>query len=139
VLYRHWNAHRITHRAHAVCNQARLSHQTGAKGAPLHSLTRTTAVQVHLVVAALLGHARALREFSGIASTQLQRHRVLAVIKTEQSVTRPVDQGSSRHHFSVKAGPATEATVKVAAMTVCEIHHWCYAETPGIITHEASL
>jgi hypothetical protein len=61
----------------------RPSHETCTELAALHSVARTTHVDIDLVVAELGTPARRLRHQTGIAATDLQRDRVFRNVKFE--------------------------------------------------------
>src|SRR5258708_7167787 len=71
------HAHRRAHCGHALGNPHGLEHQTGAEGATDDAVARTPAVQVDLVVAALLPAASRPRELPTLAAAHLQRDRWL--------------------------------------------------------------
>ena len=71
-LHRYRNIDHITHRLDAVRHQRGFTHQAGTKAAVLHPIGGTADVDVHLVIAALLGQFGAARQIGRIAATQLQ-------------------------------------------------------------------
>ncbi len=77
------NVHRAAHRRHAISDKRRRFHETGAKSARLHAGRGTTNIEVDFVVTKTLANARGLRQNIRLAAAKLQRHRVLARIKTQ--------------------------------------------------------
>src|ERR1700760_2435213 len=71
---------RIAHAAHAIRDQRGLEHETCAERAVLHAITRATHIQIDFRIACGRADARRLAELRGIASAELQRHRMLAAI-----------------------------------------------------------
>ena len=130
VLDGDWHRHRVLHRLHAVGDQRRLTHQTGAERTALHAFARAAAVEVDLVIAVLLADACAARQIIGLAAAKLQGHRLLARIKTEQPLPVTVQNGAGRHHLGIEPGMTRQLSVKEAAMPVGPVHHRCHAEHP---------
>ena len=77
-------SHRALHGLDAVGDQRRLRHQAGAEAAVLHPVRRTADIEIDFVVAEILADLRRRREIARIRAAELQRHRMLAGIETEQ-------------------------------------------------------
>jgi hypothetical protein len=75
--------HPASHGSQAIGHHLRPSHETCTELAALHSVARTTHVDIDLVVAELGTPARRLRHQTGIAATDLQRDRVFRNVKFE--------------------------------------------------------
>ena len=123
VLDGHWHTDPIDHRLDAVRHQLRLGHQASAKSTTLHPLTGAAAVQVDLVIAPLLAQSGAMRQISRLATAQLQGERVLLNVKAQVTLNVAMNQSAGGDHFCVKQRMARQQAVKVAAMSICPIHH----------------
>lgn len=55
-----WNVHSLSHFSQTICHQLRLFHQTGTKTATLYSRTRTTNIEIDLVISELSSHHTSL-------------------------------------------------------------------------------
>ena len=119
----------VDHRLHAIGHQQRLSHEASAEGAALHTLARTTAVQVDFVIAPLLAQLRAMRQISRFAATQLQRDRMLFGVEAQMPRHVAMDQRAGRDHLGVEKRVAGQQPMEVTAMPVGPIHHGCNAHT----------
>ena len=67
--------HGIAHAPHAIGDQLRSQHETGAERSTLHPIARAAHVEVDFGEARRRADARGGREFLRIAAPQLQRHR----------------------------------------------------------------
>ena len=62
------NRNLIAHRFHAIGHQLCITHQAGTEHAVLYPIRWTTHIQVNLIVTALLGQTRALRQIGRITT-----------------------------------------------------------------------
>ena len=121
-LHRHRNIDHIAHRLDAVRHQRRFTHQAGTKAAILHPIGGAADVDVHLVIAALLGQLGTARQIGRIAATQLQGDGVLLLAVT-QIIPLAVDDGAGGHHFGIEQGLAAHQSMKVTAMPISPVQH----------------
>ena len=121
---------RIAHRPHAVGHELRLGHQASAERAMLNALTRTTAVQVDLVIAPALAEPRAGSEFGRLAAAELQGHRMLGDIEVEMPRDIAMQQSAGCHHLGVEPGTAGQQAMEETAMPVRPVHHRRRTQTP---------
>ena len=135
MLDRHRYRHRIPHRLDAIGDQLRLGHQAGAKGAVLHAFGRAAAVQVDFVVTILFPEARAVREFDGIGTAELQCNRMLGGIEAQVPVDVAMDQRAGRDHFGVDHGVPGKLPEEITAMAVRPVHHRRRAQTMVELSH----
>src|SRR5262249_49297935 len=76
ALDRHGQLDRSNHGCDAVADESRLCHQTRAEAAFLHAVGGTADVEIDLVVAELLGDARAFGKSPRIAAAKLECNRM---------------------------------------------------------------
>ena len=98
------------------------SHQTTG-GPGLYAVGRTADIEVHLVVAQVLSDARRLRQVRRLAATELDGHRVLHRVETQQAIAVAMDHRIRVNHLGVQARAGREDAVEDAAMRICPIHH----------------
>ena len=101
------------------------------EGAALHALAGAAAIEVDLVVTALLAHHGATRQIGRLAATELQGHQVLLFVKPQVLGRVAVDQRTGGQHLGVKQGVAREQPVEIAAMAIGPAHHGGDGQTPG--------
>jgi hypothetical protein len=111
------------HRRNAVADENRLGHQAGAEAALLHAFGGTADVEIYLVVAELLGDARALRELPRIAAAKLQGNRVLGHVVGQEPRAVTVKHGAGGDHFGIDQRPAREQAVERTGSADPSIHH----------------
>ena len=121
-FHRHRNIYHIAHRLDAVRHQGGFTHQAGTKAAVLHPIGGTADVDVHLVIAALLGQFGAARQIGRVAATQLQGDGVLLLAVT-QIISLAVDDGARGHHLGIKQGLASHQTMEITAMPIGPVQH----------------
>ena len=131
--------HCIAHRFDAIRHQRRLRHQARTETALLHALGRTAAIEVDFVVAPAFAKFRRVRKLGGIASAQLQRHRMFRRIEVEMARHIAVDQRRRRHHFRVKPRVPGELAQEKPAMPVGPVHHGRNAKTVGQEFHSVGV
>ena len=124
--------HHIQHGLDAVRHQFWFCHETGAKGAALHPLAGTAAVQIDLVISPLHSEFGAMSQLSRFAATQLQGDRVLLFVVAQMSLHIAMNQGARRHHFAVQQCPLGEQAMKIAAVAVRPVHHRGDGQLPAV-------
>src|SRR5450830_317051 len=123
MLDRDIDAHRIAHGFDAVGHQHRLGHQAGAKGAFLHPLRGTAAVQIDLIVTPLLTQLGAFGKICGFAAAELQGERMFFLIEIEVTRDITVQQSTGGDHLRIQPCMACNLPMKQTAMTIRPIHH----------------
>jgi hypothetical protein len=121
--------HQRPHPRHALSHQLRLRHQARSEAPPLHPVGRTPNVEVDFIVASLSTYARRSGKLAGIGAAKLQRHRMLARIKTQQPHAVTVQHRLGRHHLSVEQRVSRQLAMEHAAMPVRPVHHRCNTES----------
>src|SRR5207342_601571 len=120
-------------------NQPRLSHQARAKRARLHALTGTADIQIDLVVASLGAMLSRVRESLRIAATQLQGHRMLGWIESQQACTIAVQERGGRDHLRVQQRVRGELAQEESAMPIGPVHHRSDAQPAIQLMHSATI
>ena len=64
-----------------------------------------------------------MRQISGLATAQLQRDRVLLLVKAQVARHIAMHQRARGHHLGVQQRILAEQAVKVTAMSVGPVHH----------------
>ncbi len=111
------------HRGNKGANMRRLLHQAGPETPVLHTIGRTTAIEVDLVIAGRLPQSGTKREGFRLGTTQLQGYRVLGGAIAQVTVHIPVQERACRDHFGIEFGTGIEKPVEKTAMPVCPVHH----------------
>ena len=121
----------IDHRRHALCHQRGLLHQAGTETPRLHAVGRAANVEIHLVVAPVLGDTRRVRQVCRLAAAQLHGDGVLHGIETQQPITVAMDHRLRMHHLGIQARIGRQQPVEHAAMRICPVHHRGNRKTHG--------
>ncbi len=85
AFHRYRHVDHLGHRTDAFADEFWFAHQAGAELTGLHPIRRTTHVEVDLIIAGLCTHHGSLGQLHGIATAQLQGHRMLFVAVLEQT------------------------------------------------------
>ena len=123
AFHRHRDRHRGLHGGDAIADQRRLRHQAGAEAALLHALGRTADVEIDLVVAEIRADPRTVRERSRIGAAELQRHRMLGRIETDQPRAVAAQHRAGGHHLGIDQRAARQQAMEEPAMPVGPLHH----------------
>ena len=126
AFHRHRDRNRGLHRGHAIADQRRLRHQAGAEAALLHPLRRATDVEIDLVIAEIRADPRATGERHGIAAAELERHRMLGRIETDQPVAVAAQHRAGGHHLGIDQRAARQQAMEEPAVPVGPFHHRRY-------------
>ncbi len=113
----------LAHALDALGHQRRAQHETGAEGAALHPVARTSDVQVDLVEPRRRADARRRRELERIGAAELQRNRVLGRVVREQARGIAAHDRGRHDHLGVEQRVRRVEAMQVAAMAVGPIHH----------------
>lgn len=128
VLDGHRNAAGCLHLAQALRHPLRMGHQAGADHVVLHPVGGAAHVQVDFVVAGFFRHAAAGGQRPGIAASELESQRVLAVLMVQKTVAVAMDQGAGGDHFRVEQRMAGDQPVKDTAVGGGPVHHRGHGE-----------
>jgi hypothetical protein len=132
ALDRHRQLHGFAHRSDAVPDPFGLGHQAGAETAFLDPIRGAAAIEVDFVVAVLSADRRGFGQGLGLAAAELQRHRVLGPVETEQVVAIAVQHRAGGEHFGVEAGRRRQQAMEIAAMAIGPVHHRRNAQPPAV-------
>ncbi len=121
-LHRHRNVDQVAHRLDAVGHQCGLSHQAGAEAAILYPIGGAANVDIHLVIATLLGQLGAACEIGRIAATQLQGDGMF-LLAVPQVIPLAVNDGAGGHHLGIEQGLASHQTMEITAMPIGPVQH----------------
>ncbi len=111
------------HGAEGPGDELGLRHETGAEPRMLHAVARTAEIEIDLVIAERLGNGCACRQGVRVGAAELQRHRMLGRIETEQTLAVAAQHRAGRDHLGIKQGPPAQQPQEIAAMTVRALHH----------------
>jgi hypothetical protein len=123
AFHRHGDAHRRPHGGNARTDQMRLGHQAGAEAAFLNTIGWAADVEVDLVVAEILGNARAFGERPRIGAAELDRHRVLERIEADEPLAVAAQHRARRHHLGIEQCPTRQQPMEEPAVPVGPLHH----------------
>ena len=123
AFHRDRNFHRALHRGNAVGHQRRLRHQACAEAAVLHPVRRAADIEIDLVIAKILADFGSRREVHRDRAAELQRHRMLTRIESEQPPAVAMEDGARRQHLRIEPRPPRHEAMEDAAMPVGPIHH----------------
>ncbi len=113
----------VLHGRHAIGDHLRRGHQDRTKGAGLHAVAWTAAVQVDLVITPGGGQPRGLGQFRRVRSAQLQRHRVFGGVVIQQARPVAVDDRRRGDHLGVQQRTARHQPVEPPTVAVGPVHH----------------
>jgi hypothetical protein len=117
------------HGGNAIADESGLRHQACAEAALLHAFGGTADVEVDLVVAEVLGDARALLKLPRIATAELQRNRMLVHVVGQEPHAVTVKHGAGGDHFGIDQRPTREQAVEEPAVPIRPVHHRGDAES----------
>ncbi len=119
----HVGARAADHGLHAVAHQLGLGHEAGAEFSRLHAVAGAAAIEVDLVVAAFGAQGGAAFELAGVATAQLQGHRVFLGAEAEQVLLFAVHDGRRGDHFCIQPHVLRDEARQEPVMPVGAFHH----------------
>lgn len=108
-----------------------MGHQDRANHVVLHPVAGAADVEVHLVVAGVLGHAGAGGQVGGDATAQLQGEWMLGLVMAQETFVVAVEDCAGGDHLGVEEGVFGQQAQKVPAVPVSPIHHGGDGEATG--------
>ena len=135
MFYRDWDMrrHHVKHRFDAIRNQRRFRHQARTERTALHTLRRTAAVQIDLVVAPVHADLRGTRKVVAFATAELQRDGMFDLRETQVTpmlLLAAEYQRAGGDHFGVQPRVRCEQAEQHATVTIRPIHHRGGGESP---------
>jgi hypothetical protein len=131
ALHRDGQMRDLAHRTDARRDQFGLRHQARAEAAVLHPVGRTADIEIDFVVTEVLADARRCAERRGIATAELQRHRVFGRIERQQARAIAAQHRAGGKHLGIDQRPAREQAMEVPAVPVGPLHHRGDTEPAG--------
>lgn len=131
VLNRYRDRDGVLHCLNAIRHQGRVGHQDRANHVVLHPVAGAADVEVHLVVAGVLGHAGAGGQVGGDATAQLQGEWMLGLVMAQETFVVAVEDCAGGDHLGVEEGVFGQQAQKVPAVPVSPIHHGGDGEATG--------